>query len=205
MDKIIEKFDQYHNPRKNITWERHKFNMRNQQPGESINQYVTDLKTKAQTCEFAQLKDSLICDRIMCGITCNRTRARLLKESMLTLQAALNICRANEATSSKLKSLSATSSSKEAHHNVFAVQKCNPSDKTRPKCDKCVNQHYCHQPCPAQGVECYNCGRKNHFAKVCRTHSVTKYCKKVHSIAQHESSDSSDKFFIGMIQIKWHQ
>ena len=157
VDKIIEKFDQYCNPRKNITWESHKFNMRNQQPGESIDQYVTDLKTKAQTCEFTQLKDSLIRDWIMCGIICDRTRARLLKESELTLQAALNICRANEANSSQLKSLSATSFSKEAHHDVFAVQKCNPSDKTRPECDKCGNQHYRHQPCPAQGVECYNC------------------------------------------------
>ena len=38
---------------------RHKFNTRNQQVGETIDQYVTDLKTKAQTCEFAILKDSL--------------------------------------------------------------------------------------------------------------------------------------------------
>ena len=50
VDKIIEKLDQYCNPCKNITWERHKFNTWNQQPGESINQYVTVLKTKVQTC-----------------------------------------------------------------------------------------------------------------------------------------------------------
>ena len=57
-----------------------------------------------------------------------------------------------------------------------------------------------HQPCPLQGVECYNCGRKNHFAKVCRSRTVTKYLKKVHSVTQHDSSDSSDDFFIGMVQ-----
>ena len=104
VDEISEKFDQYCNPRKSITWECHKFNMRNQQPGETIDQYVIDLKTKPQTCEFAQLKDSLIRDRIVCNIICNKTCARLLKEGELTLQAALNICRANEATLSKLKS-----------------------------------------------------------------------------------------------------
>ena len=43
VDKIMEKFDQYCNPCKNVTWERHKFNTRNQQPGETIDQYVTDL------------------------------------------------------------------------------------------------------------------------------------------------------------------
>ena len=50
VDKITEKFNKYGNPRKNVTWERHKFNTRNQQVGETIDQYLTDLKTKAQTC-----------------------------------------------------------------------------------------------------------------------------------------------------------
>ena len=202
VNKITEKFDQYCNPRKNITWERHKFNTRNQQPGETIDQYVTDLKTKAQTCEFAQLKDSLIRDRIVCGIICDKTRARLLKEGELTLQTALNICRANEATSSQLKSLSASTTSKETQQEVLAVQKRHPSDKTghKPKCGKCGNHHYHQQVCPAQGAECHKCGRKNHFAKVCRTRSITKYHKEVHSVSQHDSSDSSDELFIDMVK-----
>ena len=58
----------------------------------SIDQYATDLKIKSQTCEFAKLKDSLIYDRIVCGIVCDRTHVYLLKESDLTLQKALDIC-----------------------------------------------------------------------------------------------------------------
>ena len=42
VDKITEKFDEYCNPRKNVTWERHKFNTKNQQVGETIDQYVCD-------------------------------------------------------------------------------------------------------------------------------------------------------------------
>ena len=95
-------------------------------------------------CEFAQLKDSLIRDRIVCGIICDKIRARLLKESELTLQTAWNICRANEAISSQLKSLSTSATSKETQQDVFAVHKQHPSEKPkqRPKCDKCGNQHY---------------------------------------------------------------
>ena len=52
----MEKFNQYCNPYKNVMWEIHKFSTRNQQPGETIDQYVTDLKMKAQTCEFAKFK-----------------------------------------------------------------------------------------------------------------------------------------------------
>ena len=36
VDKITEKFDEYCKPCKNVTWERHKFNTRNQQVGESV-------------------------------------------------------------------------------------------------------------------------------------------------------------------------
>ena len=200
VDKIMEKFDQYCNPRKNVTWERHKFNTRNQQPGETIDQYVTDLKTKAQTCEFAELKDGLIRDRIICGIICDRTRARLLKEGELTLQKALDICRANEATTTQLKTLSSSATSKETHYQeVLAIQKRYQSDNPKPQCDKCGNRHYRHQPCPAQGVECYNCGRRNHFAKVCRSRTNTKYQKKIHSVT-HDGSDTSDDLFIGMVK-----
>ena len=69
-----------------------------------LDQYVTDLKTKPQTCEFGELKDSLIRDRIVCGIHCDKTGSRLLREPDLTLQKAVDICRANETTSSQMKS-----------------------------------------------------------------------------------------------------
>ena len=41
---------------------------------------------------------------------------------------------------------------------------------------------------------------KNHFAKVCRTRSITKYHKKVHSVLQHDSFDASDELFIDMVK-----
>ena len=79
VDKVLEKFDVHCEPRKNVTWERHVFNTRNQQPGETIDQYVTDLRNKANTCEFGELTESLIKDRIVCGIASDKTRSRLLK------------------------------------------------------------------------------------------------------------------------------
>ena len=47
VDKIMEKFERYCNPRKNLTIERHSFFSRNQLEGESIDAYVTDLRNKA--------------------------------------------------------------------------------------------------------------------------------------------------------------
>ena len=101
--KIMEKFQAYCEPRKNITWERHVFNTCNQEVRETIDQYITKLKTKARSCEFGALKDSLIQDRIMCGIHSDKIRSRLLREVDLTLERTVDICRANEATATQMK------------------------------------------------------------------------------------------------------
>ncbi len=62
------------------------------------------LNTKRKT-EFADLTDSLIRDRIVCGIKDNNVRARLLHEADLTLEKAIDTCRANEITSNQMKML----------------------------------------------------------------------------------------------------
>lgn len=78
---------------------------RNQQTGENIDAYVTDLKNKASLCEFDALKDSLIKDRIVCGVRSDEVRARLLRVPDLSLEKAIDICRAAETSETQLKSL----------------------------------------------------------------------------------------------------
>ena len=106
LDKVIEKFEAYCIPRKNVTWERHAFNTRNQRPGETIDQYITDLRIKAKTCEFGTLTESLIKDRLVCGVISDKTRSRLLKQANLTLSGALDTCRADEITAAQMKAMS---------------------------------------------------------------------------------------------------
>lgn len=62
------------------TLHRHVFFMRSQGQTESIDAYVTDLKNKAEDCEFGELRESLVRDRIVCGIKDDQLRARLLRE-----------------------------------------------------------------------------------------------------------------------------
>ena len=64
-----------------------------------------ELCSLVQSCEFELLKDSLIKDRIVCGITSDQVRARLLRESDLTLTKAVDICRAAEATTAQAQML----------------------------------------------------------------------------------------------------
>ena len=68
IDKVLEKFEEYCEPKKNVSYERYVFFSRAQESNENIDQYVTTLKKLCETCEFGTLKNSLIKDRIVLGM-----------------------------------------------------------------------------------------------------------------------------------------
>lgn len=189
MDKVLGKYEKYCIPKSNVTYERHQFNIRNQNDEESIDSYVTDLKILAKSCEFGTLMDSLIKDRIVCGVKSDTVRSRLLRETDLSLQKAIDICRAAETSSQQMKAIQGATN----EGNVDVVR--NKSLKSKPhkgsekksqqkmkqNCGKCG---YKHEPakCPAFGKLCNNCKKKNHFAKQCKS-------KKMHEL-QEDDSDS---------------
>ncbi|XP_019740062.1 zinc finger protein 260-like [Hippocampus comes] len=102
---VMRKFDELWNPKLNETVARYAFFTRDQATGENVDKYVTELRVLASTCNFEQLKDSLIKDRIVCGTNDNGLRERLLREENLTLEKCLKICRASELSRENWKTL----------------------------------------------------------------------------------------------------
>jgi hypothetical protein len=61
-DKVLEQFDTFFKVRRNVIFERARFNMRKQQPAESAEEYITTLYRLAETCEFGDLKEDFHSD-----------------------------------------------------------------------------------------------------------------------------------------------
>ena len=61
------KFEAHFVVKRNVIFERAKFNLRSQQDGESVDNFITDLYCLPEYCEFGTLRDSLIRDRIVVG------------------------------------------------------------------------------------------------------------------------------------------
>ena len=85
LDKVLSKFEKYCSPKSNLTHERDQFNIRNQNEGESIDSYVTELRILSKSCECGDLTDSLIKDILVCGVIKDSVRSRMLRETELTL------------------------------------------------------------------------------------------------------------------------
>lgn len=58
-----EKFDQHFIVKRNVIFERAKFNMRTQEPGEPIDVFMTDPYGLSEHCEFGAIREELIRDR----------------------------------------------------------------------------------------------------------------------------------------------
>ena len=82
----------HENPKRNPIAERFQFNMRNRKTGESVSQYMAELRRLSQYCEYGDSLDSVLRDRLVCGINHDCTQQRLLSEGgNLSLQKAMDI------------------------------------------------------------------------------------------------------------------
>lgn len=95
-EEVVKKFDERCMSKKNETYERYVFRSRFQQQEETFDTFLTDLKIKAQSCNFGDLRDSMIRDQIVFGTNEKTLWEKLLRETELTLDSAVKICQASE-------------------------------------------------------------------------------------------------------------
>ena len=191
----MAKFETYCNPRTNTTWERHIFNTRTQQPGEPIDHFITDLHLKAKTCEFNSLADSLIKDRIVEGINDAKTRSRLLREADLSLQKALDICRASEACASQMKSFNPTDNEAAGVNQIEKKKDTNPKSVSCGRCGGHPRQSY-----PAMGAQVRDKKTLQPNVQDHRTIKRTTPRYKVHNIDEGSSDEDSTDLYIRTVK-----
>ena len=175
---------------------------------------MADLRNKAQPCEFEHLSDGLIRDRIMCRMKDEVCRARLLRESGLTLKKAINICRAQEMSTKQLKSLKgsekqavaairkSTSSRKSSSPwNTKRTENQRPESTSGKSCRYCGRKHMIGE-CPAYDKTCNSCHRKNQIEKYCLS-KQNNSAMKIHTVGvPHDvNSDVETELFIGTLHV----
>ena len=87
----------YFNVQRNTIFERARFNLRKHEEGESVDQFITSLYTLAEHCDYGELKDKLIRDRIVVGLRDAKISEKLQLDPALTLEKAVTQARQKEA------------------------------------------------------------------------------------------------------------
>jgi len=94
---VVDKFDAFFKVRRNVIYERARFNHRSQQQDETAEQYIMELYRVADHCDYGALRDEMICDRLVVGIRDMALSQQLQLDVELTLEKAKTKVRQREA------------------------------------------------------------------------------------------------------------
>lgn len=187
-DQLVETMKTHYSPVPSEIVERYRFHTRSRLKDESVADFVAALRAIAIYCNFGNTLDTMLRDRIVCGIGDDHTQRRLLAESTLTLKSAMTIAqsleRASENADTLKKGTAATpiiAGTSEQEAKVHSVKGRNHAGRREP---------------PQQGaqVPCYRCGKSNHLPSMCRFKTAKcHHCGKVGHIRPACQSDKREK------------
>ena len=194
--EVMSKFDEYFKVRKNIIFERARFNRRNQLPGETAEEYITVLFNLVDSCDYGELRDEMLRDRLVVGIRDFALSERLQMDPELTLDKTMKTVQQKEAVHQHNSQLQGNLETKDSGDLSLLKYKStnNPKQAIQPfrkqssgkkaKAKKAVSQtptqctrcgkdsHGGGGQCPASGVTCHKCKQKGHFASQCFSKTV---------------------------------
>lgn len=187
---VVEKFESFCIGRTNECYERFIFNSRQQQTNETFEKYLAELRKLIKTCEYGQLEDSLLRDKIIIGIRDEETKKRLLQTQNLDLRRTIDICRTNESAAQQLSNFSKEDQSvhkvktrhgrhEERRQGLDRSAKSKITQNWVTNCKFCGKDHAKRkEKCFAWGKTCAKCKKRNHFHQKCtaRLHQVTRDC-----------------------------
>ncbi len=103
--EIVKLVKDHHTPPPPAAMQRYTFNRRMQKEGETIAEFVAELRRLSEHCKFDSLEEMLR-DRLMFGVKDKSVRKKLLGEaSGLTFQKAFEIAQAAEIAEKKCKTV----------------------------------------------------------------------------------------------------
>ncbi|XP_062538771.1 uncharacterized protein LOC134207062 [Armigeres subalbatus] len=178
-DTAIEKLDEFFQPVRQDTLERHRLREMKQQKDERFAHFVLRLRQQVVDCGFDKhppevakvLMEITLIDVIVEGCSSMELRKRILKEDQ-SLEQIEALGAMLEGVEEQVKGFS---TDQKVDEKVFQVMEKEPLAKRPSYLDKTVcfncgyNGHWAKSPqCPAKNQICRNCRQKGHFKTVCR-------------------------------------
>ncbi|UYV75047.1 K02A2.6-like [Cordylochernes scorpioides] len=206
-NKVIECFESHFIPRRNIIYERARFNQRCQQEGEKVNEFITALHSLAEHCNFGMLHDELIRDRIVVGVRDRALSERMQLDTDLTLVKATLMAKQLESVKEQQSSLYQQDSidqikkmpnhikETKRHEQKIRQFKSNQLGGSSHGCTRCGNSNnHDWKNCPAMNSYCSKCKKKGHYAKVCRSEALNEIKSEIAFLGSVE--DNSKKWIV---------
>ena len=151
-------------PRPNEICQRYKFYKRERIAGESVKEYVAELRKLSEYCNFGARLEEALRDKLVCGLNCASIQQTLLSTKDLTLKIAVDTATAMESAARSTKQLG-----KEEYGGVNMLDKGDELGVNLVKeCFRCGNESHLAYNCPFKMQRCHGCKQVGHIRKKCR-------------------------------------
>ncbi len=94
--ELTDTLQQHYSPAPSEIVERFKFYSRSRRAGESVADFLAQMRSLAQHCNYGASLDTMLRDRLVCGINEDSIQKRLLAEPNLTYKKAVELARGLE-------------------------------------------------------------------------------------------------------------
>lgn len=178
-DDLIRKLTEHFEPKKNIVAESFKFYKREQKSSKSISEYIVELKSMAQECDFNDFLDRALRDRFICGVHNSAIQQRLLNDGIDTFEKACGIALTMESKKTNLDIIHGGADSatnfidrKQFDHKKNGNNSNNSSNKSSYSQHHKASYQRSHggfrnQQHGERSFTCFLCGKPGHIAKFC--------------------------------------
>ena len=214
IDKVLEAFDRYCNPRKNILHARFLFYTRKQKENESYDSFLTDCKTLIKDCEFKN-PDEILRDKIVLDASDRETMDSVIKLGEISLADATEKFRIAEVIRKQTKEIHGeisqevnTVKTKERTQKKSEEKKKKEENQSKDQskdeskdhrydsnviqCKFCGYKHPKYK-CSARGKQCKKCNKFNHFARKCITRNYNN-CNNCDNVADNDKDNNCEYY-----------
>ena len=182
--QLVQLVQSHRTPPPSVTVQRFTFNTRSQKEGETVAQFVAELRRLSEHCHFEATLDDMLRDRLVCGVRDVQVQRRLLAEPRLTFKKAFELSQSAEAAEKNARVLQSSQKPK-ATALVGYHQSGRPKGPTpSAPCYRCGDRQHSAQDCRFKTAECHHCKKKGHIAKVCRSKEQKGHAQKARSTAK---------------------
>ena len=212
--ELVETAAKHFSPKPSVIVKRFEFNSRRQREGEVISAYVAELRKIAEHCNYGRVLNDMLRDRLVCGTHNKGIQRRLLVESELTYDKALELALAAEAAEKDALRLTGdnaedggstavdTGTATATETTVNKLRDPPPRDTPadtgggkhrgadKPSCYRCGGKHLA-SSCPCKDFICHYCKKKGHLAKLCHKKNKGKAAQN-HLVMEDSHTDSEE-------------
>lgn len=218
LEQILQEFDKYFLEYQNEIYAAFKFLEMKQERGEKFADFYSRLRSAVVECNYGQLQDRMLRDKIIQGLGDKPLQERLIRETSRKSKTLLEVvteCKTAEHSKAQASEMNENKCSVDAirrfKHEAKGKQTLRgQEDKEILDCRRCGKSHEIRK-CPAYGTTCRNCEGKNHWSKMCKNKNVKQrsskrvnaieedddivYIGELKSIAELETNESSSVWY----------